>query len=59
MMDGDILEVELLLFLSLRRFSRRQKPKKKRKKPRFWVRDIFRKREQHRECSRLVKTVKT
>ena len=29
------------------------------KKPRFWARDIFRKRDQHRECSRLVQPVQT
>ena len=41
MMDGDILEVELLLFLSLRRFSRRQKPKKSVKSQDFGLETFF------------------
>ena len=59
MMDEDVPEGELLLFLSLRRCRRRQKPKKTCKKSRIWVRDSSRKREQHREYCRLVKAVKT
>ena len=45
-MDEEIKEEEALLFLQLRRRRRRQKRKIKRKKPRFWVRDIFRQKEQ-------------
>ena len=40
-MDEDIADEEALLFLSLRRHHRGQKPKKLCKKPRFWARDIF------------------
>ena len=40
---------EEALFLLLTRRLRRQKRKKKRKKLRFWVRGIFRQREQCRE----------
>ena len=53
-MDEDITEKEALLLLLLQMCRRRQKHKTKRKKPRFWVRDIFREREQYGECGRLV-----
>ena len=53
-MDEDITEEDMLLFLLLRRHCRRQKRKTKHKKPRFWVRDIFRQIEQYGEYSRLV-----
>ena len=46
-------EVALLIFLLPKR-RRRKKRKTKRKKPRFWVRDVFRQREQYGEYSRLV-----
>ena len=58
-MDEDITEEDMLLFLLLRRHCRRQKRKTKHKKPKFWVRDIFRQIEQHGEYSRLVQELKT
>ena len=55
-MDEDIAEEEeeeeeALLFLLLRRRCIGQKRKKKSKNPRFWVRDVFRQREQYGEYS--------
>ena len=58
-MDEDIIEEDMLLFLLLRRHCRRQKRKTKHKKPKFWVRDIFRQIEQYGEYSRLVQELKT
>ena len=40
-MDEDIAEEEALLFLLLRKRCKGQNRKKKCKKPRFWVRDMF------------------
>ena len=58
-MNENITEEEVLLFLLLRRRRRRQKRKTKGKKPKFWVRDIFRQREQYGEYSKLVQELKT
>ena len=48
-MDENIAEEKALLFLLLRRYCRVRK--KKFKKPTFWVRDVFRQREQYGEYS--------
>ena len=45
-----------MLFLLLGRRRREQSRKKKREKPRFWVRDIFRQREQYGKCSNSAGT---
>ena len=52
----DIAEEEVLLFLLLRMRRREQKRKKKREKSRFWVRHIFRQREQYGKCSNSAGT---
>ena len=50
-MDKEIAEEEEALLLLLPRRRTGQKRKKKHKKPRFWVRDNFRPRQQYEEYS--------
>ena len=57
-MDKDITEKSSAIFL-LQKRCRGQKRKKKVKKPRFWVRDIFCQREQYGELTQLVQELKT
>ena len=58
-MDEDINEDKVLLFLLLQRRRRKLKCRSKRRKSRFWVRDIFRQREKYGEYSKPVQKLKT